>query len=116
MFEFLEQAFRQVVALNHQLDGAAAVLQADKGNFTHHALGHHAPGQGELLPGLGQLVSPHLVEPSMQLTAGRVFPEIIRKRLPFRPQRIQLDASFRNQAVFVDFCFRRFGFFVHVNL
>jgi len=78
VFELLKNALGQLVALHHQLDGAAAILQSNKCDFAHHALGHHAAGDTKLFLDLGQLLTFHCTETVVQGSRRGIFTEIVR--------------------------------------
>ncbi len=103
VLELLKHAFGQLVPLQHQLDGAAAVLQEDEGNLAHHAFGHHAPGDGENLIDGFERRCVRVTETLMEFGGCGVLAEVVRVRLPRFAQSRQLGPPLGDEAVLVLF-------------
>ena len=102
MLELLIQAFGKIVTLHHELHIATAILDFDKGNFAHHAFGHHAAGQRECFIHPGQCLDVVIRKPLVQFSSVGIGLKIVGVGNGFRFKCVQLLPPFRDQAIFID--------------
>ena len=87
------------IALQEELDLAAAILELREARLAHHPLEQHAARDRDTgRVGFEPLVGPVAVG-QVQLLGGRIPPEVVGKGVPLVPQPLELGAPFGDQVV-----------------